>query len=296
MGGFSARKICFTINNPEKNVQLEINSEIRFAVWQKEKGSNGTEHYQGYIEFNKAMTMPGIKKYLEEKAHIEKALGTKEQNIEYCSKSETRIDGPWSIGDSSIKQGKRTDLDKVAEEIKTLTLEEIVEENTSTFIRYSKGIKEAYNIIKFKDRTEKPKVIWIYGPTGSGKTKYATSISDDYYIKDGTMWWDGYTQQKVIVVDDFDGHWPFRDLLRFTDRYKYQGQYKGGYVKINSEYIVFTCDRHPANKLHDKEPHELSQFLRRIDEIIFLDATATGYEVPGNTNASLPGLGVSDDF
>lgn len=104
-----------------------------------------------------------------------------------------------------------------------------------------------------------------------------------YYIKDGTQWWDEYEQQEAIIIDDFDGKWPFRDLLRLLDRYPYQGQFKGGYVPINSPFIYITCEHPPdwfwgpmakAPLTGDRSANELAQMLRRIDEIVHVEDMA----------------------
>lgn len=103
------------------------------------------------------------------------------------------------------------------------------------------------------------------------------------------MWWDGYEQQEAIIIDDFDGKWPYRDLLRLLDRYPYQGQYKGGYVKINSPYIYITCEYSPSFFWRG---NEFAQIHRRLSEIKHLGPTgATNVtdvtEVAGNTGQPL---------
>ena len=96
-------------------------------------------------------------------------------------------------------------------------------------------------------------------------------------MKDGTPWWDGYTNQDVILIDDFDGKWPFRDLLRLLDRYPYQGQIKGGYVKINSPHIYITCEFPPADIY--QPGNELNQIIRRLDIILQCNENHTISEI-----------------
>lgn len=51
-----------------------------------EKGKKKeTPHLQGYVEFKNARTFNQVKKLLP-RAHIEKAKGNRQQNIDYCSK------------------------------------------------------------------------------------------------------------------------------------------------------------------------------------------------------------------
>lgn len=272
------RNAVFTLNNPDGTFSFENHPEVRGAIWQLERGEQGTEHYQGYIEFTKKMSFKAIKGVIGDRAHIEERMGTREQAIEYCRKDDTRVDGPWIYGDMDVnkagKQGKRTDLDDACDKIISngrnigKGLYEVASEHPSTFVKFHKGLQALATRLNMGDRDVKPNVEWIYGPTGCGKTLYASKKTSTFYIKDGTMWWDGYEQQETIIIDDFDGKWPFRDLLRILDRYPYQGQYKGGYVKINSPNIIITCDKRPevlyADILSDDE---LSQLLRRLDAV-----------------------------
>lgn len=284
MGGFSARRIRFTINNPDKKLEFENNPLVRYCAWQLEKGEKcGTIHYQGYIEFTKPLTSPKIKEILGPKVKHLLCNASPEANKDYCTKDFTRIDGPWEYGTMSKGQGHRSDLDVVSEMVRNnQPLQEIATEATATFIRYNRGIERAIAVINYNHRDKPPWVYWVWGPTGVGKTKFATELGASFYMKDHTKWWDGYAQQETIIIDDFDGTWPFRDLLRLLDRYPYQGQYKGGYIPINSPNIVITCDRSLEECMGHLSPLELDQLRRRINYFKNL-LRGYGYEVAGNT-------------
>ena len=87
-----ARAWIFTINNPtEADDPMEW--DVRFVVWQKERGEEGTEHYQGYVECSRQQRMTAMKK-INARAHWAIRRGTQEEAIAYCEKEETRIDGP----------------------------------------------------------------------------------------------------------------------------------------------------------------------------------------------------------
>ena len=51
--------------------------------------------------------------------------------------------------------------------------------------------------------------IWLYGKTNTGKTYFARQISIgkfgwEPYMKDQNKWWDNYTNQPVVILDDAD--------------------------------------------------------------------------------------------
>jgi len=248
--------------------ELGSAESVRYLVYGREVGASGTPHLQGYVEWKNARGLP---KEVLQKAHWEPRRGTPEQAATYCKK-----DGVFVEFGEVPKQGKRSDLIEVAERVRDgASLQEVAEESPGTVVRYHRGL-EAIRLMRMKDRTEPPKVVWIWGETGTGKTREAAVGS--FFMKDGTKWWDGYDQQDRIVIDDFDGTWPFRDLLRLLDRYPYQGQTKGGYVRINSCEIFITCEFHP-NKFYIGT--ELKQVLRRITEVRHRSSDT---EVDGNTS------------
>ena len=72
-----------------------------------ERGDEGTSHYQGYICFKFNKTLHAVK--FNPRAHWELRGGKHEEAKAYCSKEETRVDGPWTYGEEPQK-GKRTDL------------------------------------------------------------------------------------------------------------------------------------------------------------------------------------------
>ena len=85
------RNWIFTINNPESN-EIDF-AAARYAVWQREKGENGTEHLQGYVVFSNSVSRAYVSAIMP-RAYLEIRRGSHEQAKAYCTKSDTRIDGP----------------------------------------------------------------------------------------------------------------------------------------------------------------------------------------------------------
>lgn len=254
------RNWCFTLNNfSEEEYGMVVAHKCKYLVVGKEVGAESSvPHLQGYVEYEHGKTLEAVKS-LCHRIHWEARRGTQEQALSYCKKDKDFVE----VGDKN-RQGNRTDLDEAASEIEAGSW--TPSNNPTVFIKFHRGLVEYENSL-YKDRTVKPLIEWRWGLTGTGKTYGVVERHgiDNCYIKDGTMWWNNYKQQDAIVIDDFDGHWPYRDLLRLLDRYPYQGQYKGGYIKINSPYIYITCE-HPPDNFWDG--NELAQVMRRLDSVV----------------------------
>jgi len=105
---------CFTINNPANNdiPKAWEPALATYCVWQRERGVNGTEHLQGYVQLCTKKRLAQVKQLLDTTAHWEVARGTPAQNEVYCTKPDTRIDGPWTYG-VVTRAGERTDIAEV---------------------------------------------------------------------------------------------------------------------------------------------------------------------------------------
>ncbi len=96
-----------------------------------------------------------------------------------------------------------------------------------------------------------PSVILLYGPTGTGKTRwfFTNAPDNDWYatpVSNGTLWLDGYKGQKWVLFDDFSGQIALVQLLRMLDRYPISLPVKGGHVDFTpAETVVLTTNIHP---------------------------------------------------
>lgn len=275
------RNWCFTLNNPgerpdEWGSTLFKSVRARYLIFQLEKGDSGTPHFQGYIEFNRGVRFQTIKKYIPG-AHFEARRGSRKQAIDYCRKTDTRVDGPWEFGESSLEsQGTRSDLLEVCEGIKSgMGIRSISEQFMPQFIKYSKGIRDVLSIYNSKTikRIEDKEVILIYGDTGIGKSYWVRSrYADDIYIKNGThKWWDGYVDQRVVCIDDFAGGrsgFPLCTTLNILDKWDCQVEIKGGTVVLTNRVLFITTNIHPRDwyDYGDREVHYRA-LARRISQV-----------------------------
>lgn len=273
MSSRGSRRYCFTLNNwTESNwKELSTLNWVTYLCMAKEIApTTKTPHLQGYFELKNAKTISAIKKLLNTCPHIhlEAAIANGDKNKKYCSKSITiEVDGDkWFETGEMKQQGKRTDLEAVAELAKntSISMKNLANEYSTEFIKYHKGI-EKLRFLQYEHRTERPIVIWRWGPSGTGKTYKPCKEHKSHFIKDSSNWWDGYTQQEAIIIDDFEANIEFRDLLRLLDEQQYTAYVKGGSIPVNSKYIYITCEHHPNTLYHGTH---YTQVRRRISQII----------------------------
>lgn len=222
-----SRGWVFTLNNPSEddNPKTLLEPHSQWGIAQLEVGENGTEHWQGYVYFSSAKTFTAVKRLLR-RGHIERRRGSHSDAKEYCSKEDTRKAGcvPVSWGDVEPQQGKRNDLSAVKELIDNGAEEEIIaDEHFGSWVRYHKAFR-AYRSLKIPQRNHVTHTTVYWGEPGTGKTRrvFEEAGPDAYWLPkpNGTRcFWDGYTGQENVCIDEFFG-WMPRDLMcRICDRY-----------------------------------------------------------------------------
>ncbi len=112
-----------------------------------------------------------------------------------------------------------------------------------------------YRVNLIKNRTEPTKGIWIYGDTAMGKSRYAKYMIEQskeswamvYVGKKGDRIWldDDAIGAQNLIVEDFEGEWHLKYMLRLLDRYAMKAETKGGWVKIVAKCVWFTSNMHP---------------------------------------------------
>lgn len=257
---------CFTLNNPQPEEDPNTWGGS-FCIWQLERGEEGTPHYQGYIIFKGNKRFNAIKA-INPRAHWDIRRGTHQQAVDYCSKTDTRIDGPWTHGEAP-KQGKRSDLLLLKEQLDAGVSVKELWANPETFHIVSKydRVPSLYRLATVPQRRFKTHVLVLHGPPGLGKSYFPATVYPDAYYKNNTEWWDGYEHQKVVVLDDFHSSWfPFTFLLQLLDRYPLNVQVKGGTVPFNSKLIIITSNRSPR-VWYRPDDHPYEALERRLTTI-----------------------------
>lgn len=271
------RSVCFTLNNP---TELEISNlnnfleTVNYAIYQRERGSNGTEHLQGYICLGKPTTFTKWKTICGRRAHIEAARGTAEENKAYCSKEDTRIAPPVEFG-VLPSPGRRSDLAGIIAAARDVTIKmaDVLETDAESYLRYHRGI-HAIRSLSFGRRDWKTEIFWFWGPTGTGKSREAYARAPNAYWKaGGTKWWDGYDGHEDVIIDDYRKDLcPFHELLRLFDRYPMMVEMKGSSISFIPKRIFVTTPKNPNDTWEGRTEEDIQQLVRRIENIVHFDS------------------------
>ncbi len=275
------RNVCFTLNNPGLDpIPFDV-EKMDYLVYQREKGENGTEHYQGYCEFKKQQRLNGAKALLGgDTVHIERRMGTALQAIAYCKKDDSRMEGEafHEFGEPK-SPGKRNDLNAFVEDVRSGTKRkrDLVEEHAGTLARYPK-FYETITLMTRPTRTVELEVILHIGETGLGKTRRVMDEfegSDELYVtplSSGTPWFDHYDGHKCALLDDFGGsssHMSLVTLLRLLDRYAVMVPTKGSHTWWLPEKIFVTTNILPKDWYKwEKRGEQYKALARRFTKVV----------------------------
>lgn len=269
-----ARTWCFTTFNLDEfddSCAEDPDTPIRYLVFQSELcPQTQREHLQGYVEFSKVMRMVSVKTLFKDHTmHLEKRIATRDKARAYCMKEITpqepggRIPGTsvTEYGTWKTDQGNRTDLADLVVDVKSgLGDLDLLEKYPSQTFRYLRHIQN----VRFTCQSEQAKrhlrtnihVTVVTGAPGTGKTSWAfnNAADGDVFIlhppttRGSTLWFDGYTGEKTLIIDDFAEECiPYATILNLLDIYPVRLQVKGSTVMAQWTQVIITSNNQPLS-------------------------------------------------
>jgi len=256
-------------------------STFKYSCFQIEKGGNcETVHIQGFITFKNPMTWSTFKNYFP-CSHFNKCLSNNTSCRQYCSKIETRIDGPYEDGEFIEERG-RSDVREFVKMLHSDATDNDLQELYPTlYLNHFNKLDKIRNQSVFEEyrcKYRKVEVTYIYGPSRCGKTSYVVNLHPygtfynvDTY-KRGPF--DNYRCENVIVFDEFDSQIEITLMNKLIDGHPVQlpCRFENKYACYNKIYIVSNLslsEQYSSSEIRDSVRNA---FVSRIHNIIRFDS------------------------
>jgi len=270
------RRICFTANIPEEKTwedfdleTLRVRLNPEYMICGKETASTGQKHYQGYLEFSKQKKGSTVMNQFSTwgiKAHLEAAMGTSSQNKDYCSKEDTE---PFLFGKPTGNdgQGSRTDLGMMFQAVaEGVNGADLVAIDPAKWAVHRKALEEYRSILAPK-RAWPSKLVFLWGPTGHGKTAHAMELEPEvvHYREPFLQGYTGHSEN--VLFDDFN--WKKMDpkyWLTLCDRYPMSVEVKGALRNWAPKIICFTSNDDPKTWWPEAPEETRKAIHRRMEE------------------------------
>lgn len=261
------RKYCITIKADEydwtymKNIFCD---KMRYLIMGLELSKEGYLHYQCYIQLNKQYRLKGLKKLIGiDSLHAEIQKGTNKEARNYCWKGYFEPKGTKHPQPSAVciqygtfceGQGKRTEMNEIKEDIDEGLEHYDICQNQKKFASYARYSNWFFKYKEMRDddvfnNIRKPlKVNVIYGKFAVGKTQ---SIYNEHGYKNcyklknpngDNKNWNGYTNQKILIIDDFYGWLRLNDILNILDNKPYRVRKLRGYTWAQWTTVYITSN------------------------------------------------------
>lgn len=294
-----SRKWQLTINNPadkgldHEHLKLALNKfkGLAFYCMADEVGlETQTPHTHIFMVLRSPAMFSTVKNRFPD-AHIEAARGSIIENRDYVAKSgkwendpksDTRVEGSFEASaeepPAEPGQGARTDIAEIYRKIEDgMSNAEIMAANPDTAMHIGKMDKIRHEILeaRYREQWRDLDVTYIFGPTATQKTR---SVMDKHrYINvyrvatDYAHPFDRYSQEPVLLLDEFRSSLPVGDMLDYLDGYPVSlpARYANRVACYETVYIISNIDlsaQYP--NVQQTEPETWRAFLRRIHHVV----------------------------
>ena len=250
----------------------------------QEPHKDGNYHFHVWLEFNKKIIIRNSRYFDIQDYHcnigkIRNSLCNSRKNvIRYI----TKFDKEPLIFGCNIKDElkehciRRTIMERL---IKGENLNKVILEYPQEIFNYDKYRK---NINLFNLDKNKPnkiimrKCFWLYGPSGIGKSYLVRNTFDNIYEKSNNVWWDGYNNEKTVLIDDFDKTCVKLSyyLKIWGDNYRFNGEIKGSIIQPIYNKLIITSNYNIEELFYDEEKPDIelvNALKRRYEEIYVYD-------------------------
>lgn len=255
--------------------------DVRYVCWAPEKcPTTGRAHTQFYVYFLHHKTLSAAMKWLKKHwgftSPVKMASGTPEQNRIYCGHERYEKDGKVKEVNPDAKelgvlpqQGIKRSLQDAAALIKSgkMTAEDIAMNDEGTYHQYGRTLTKIEDIYLRKQRRRwMTRGLWLWGSAGGGKSWFCDHVgANAYWWEPDQGWWEGYTGQEIIVINELRGEIKFQELLTLVDEYpKRLRRRNRPPFPCLAKLVIVTCTKSPE-ELYKNVKEDWTQFTRRFN-------------------------------
>lgn len=283
----SARWVITWNNCPDNWKEIiksneELMQNIKFFIGEVEFApSTGTKHVQGYFRLNGKHYRSTIRKWFPG-VFFDIAKGSELDNIKYCTKTKKdilQIGEAYSSARVSIEKESKT-IEMLDDVLKMDINEFEAKWPYECFHHYQKLM--AYKLRHQKQQNVwngdlKMKNYWLWGPAGTGKSKWARKHAplNRIFKKNLNKWWDGFDEGEwdIVVIDEMnESKAVLADQIKdWGDRYPFKGEVKGAAINIDpGTYIMIITANFSIEQCFSKQ-QDIDAIKRRFKEVYIKD-------------------------
>ena len=285
---------------------MDCLSKADFFVFQLEEGSKTSyDHYQIFAQFQSATRFSSIRKSFMSRGFTVQYVAPRQHSVSsclaYCSKSDTRLEGPWTRGEASLPSTDaktllleaENDLAEGTTTVDSLLLNPETRGAARRHLTYLRAIEEAALRSRWSKTDRHVTTHLLWGPPRTGKTWSLTheryDYNDVYRVTDWDHPWDSYQAQRVLILDEFEAQVDFHILCQILEGYPMElsARYANRWAAWSDVWIVSNATLEDLVDLYRQQgvsDSMLPSLPGRISEVIH-------HKAPGVEVSSIP-----DDF
>lgn len=264
MPAIQARYYLLTI--PYENFTPYLPPNVKYIKGQLEKGSTTDYlHWQLIIHFDAKKTSNYVQMIFGNSVHAE---ATKSKAAEdYVWKDDTAVPGThFKLGNRSLKRNSEKDWELIVDHARKGTFKHIPGD---VLVRCYGNLKKI-RVDSLQPESIEKEVYVYWGKTGTGKSKRAWEEAGlGAFPKDpNTKFWDGYSGQENVVIDEFRGAISISHLLRWLDRYPVIVEIKGSSCVFTTRRLWITSNLDPQNWYENLDEETYKALRRRFTQVV----------------------------
>ena len=240
----------------------DLHPLLAYVKGQKELGEGGYLHWQVVCATKKKTTITGVKCAFCNEAYAKPSRS--DAADAYVHKEDTYVDGTrFEVGTKALKRNSAPDWDGVWDNAVSGNHLAIPADIRIRCYHTIKRIRKDHQEAQFRPGVQ----CYVYwGVTGSGKShRMFEEAGSRAYIKSSTTkWWDGYTGQEDVIIDEFRGNISVEHMLKWIDKYPCFVEEKGGQLALRATRFWIASNLDPRAWWSGIDPATMDAFLRRV--------------------------------